>query len=351
MIYNFETLFIRFIVSSHTGRHKQLNGRRLRKSVIAKYRDTLHSIVQFKSELNIDLHICDLKKAGKNLLKSEIKRWDRISAKYAKFLFQRGCFDNYVSSHFKIIKVFFRYLTVEKLIDCTVIINCFKSVKEQIPIIVLEQKHIAFLTGNEKFAATLNARFIATKDIFVVGCFVGLRFGDLMNLRPNNIECSSGGNYLRVTSGKTNTETILKLPDYVITIFNKYKKTGKLLPQISNSQLNKNIKLLCEAAGWTSVIGKSRNQEGIPHTVLKNGKPYRFCDLITTHTMRRTAITNLLLLGVPELMVRQISGHAPGSKAFYRYVSFAQQYLNSAIDLVHERMNALIDAEKSQSKL
>ena len=172
MIYNFETLFIRFIVSSHTGRHKQLNGRRLRKSVIAKYRDTLHSIVQFESELNIDLHICDLKKAGKNLLKSEIKRWDRISAKYAKFLFQRGCFDNYVSSHFKIIKVFFRYLTVEKLIDCTVIINCFKSVKEQIPIIVLEQKHIAFLTGNEKFAATLNARFIATKDIFVVGCFV-----------------------------------------------------------------------------------------------------------------------------------------------------------------------------------
>ena len=84
-LYNFETLFIRFIVSSHTGRHKQLNGRRLRKSVIAKYRDTLHSIVQFESELNIDLHICDLKKAGKNLLKSEIKRWDRISANERHF--------------------------------------------------------------------------------------------------------------------------------------------------------------------------------------------------------------------------------------------------------------------------
>ena len=36
--------------------------------------------------------------------------------------------------------------------------------------------------------------------------------------------------------------------------------------------------------------------------------------------MRRTAITTLLLIGVDEISVRRISGHAPGSKEFYKYV-------------------------------
>jgi hypothetical protein len=64
--------------------------------------------------------------------------------------------------------------------------------------------------------------------------------------------------------------------------------------------------------------------------------------------MRRTAITNLLVLGMPELIVRQISGHAPGSKAFYLYVSFAQRYIDDAIDKVNLAMNALINEEKSK---
>ena len=42
--------------------------------------------------------------------------------------------------------------------------------------------------------------------------------------------------------------------------------------------------------------------------------------------MRRTAITTMLSLGVTEQVVRKISGHAPGSKEFYRYVIWAQTY-------------------------
>lgn len=35
--------------------------------------------------------------------------------------------------------------------------------------------------------------------------------------------------------------------------------------------------------------------------------------------MRRSAITVMLGLGVPEQVVRKISGHAPGSKEFFKY--------------------------------
>jgi integrase len=46
----------------------------------------------------------------------------------------------------------------------------------------------------------------------------------------------------------------------------------------------------------------------------------RFCDLMSSHMMRRTAITTMLILGMPEHMVRNVSGHTDNSGSFYRYV-------------------------------
>jgi hypothetical protein len=40
----------------------------------------------------------------------------------------------------------------------------------------------------------------------------------------------------------------------------------------------------------------------------------------------------MLSLGMPEQVVRKISGHAPGSKEFYRYVSWAQSYQDMETD-------------------
>ena len=54
--------------------------------------------------------------------------------------------------------------------------------------------------------------------------------------------------------------------------------------------------------------------------------------------MRRTAITTLLMLGVPENLVRRVSGHAPGSKEFYKYVSIAQEYLNEEVKNAYKKL-------------
>jgi hypothetical protein len=48
-----------------------------------------------------------------------------------------------------------------------------------------------------------------------------------------------------------------------------------------------------------------------------------------SHIMRRTAITTMLMLGMPEYLVRKISGHSANSKAFYRYVNFGQSYIEA----------------------
>ena len=57
--------------------------------------------------------------------------------------------------------------------------------------------------------------------------------------------------------------------------------------------------------------------------------------------MRRTAITTLLNLGMPEHMVRKISGHAPGSKEFFKYVQYSQNFMDSEIDSVHLKLTEI----------
>ena len=105
---------------------------------------------------------------------------------------------------------------------------------------------------------------------------------------------------------------------------------------------------MVELAGFIQPIGKRRDKLGMHTEVLKpdglkkNG--YRFCDLITTHTMRRTAITTMLCLGMPEMAVRKISGHSPMSKEFFRYVSLAQTYLdNETLKMFEKLKGSIID--------
>lgn len=108
--------------------------------------------------------------------------------------------------------------------------------------------------------------------------------------------------------------------------------------------LNKKFKELAKLAGWTHQVVKIRMRRGKPIELFKDPIKrihFRFCDLITTHTMRRTAITTLLSLRMDEPSVRKISGHAPGSSEFYRYVQYHQQNLDEKTDLVFEKLQNL----------
>jgi len=54
--------------------------------------------------------------------------------------------------------------------------------------------------------------------------------------------------------------------------------------------------------------------------------------------MGRTAITTMVSLGMPENLVRKISGHSPNSREFYRYVSYAQGYMDKEMDKVYQKL-------------
>jgi integrase len=205
--------------------------------------------------------------------------------------------------------------------------------KEDVPVLTLLPEELNFLIYDQAFAETLTHKLKEAKNIFVFGCTVALRFSDLMRLNKSNLRTVNNDWYLVVRSKKTSTDTQIRLPDYAIEVLKSFKLKGnRLLPKYYLSTLNDHIKMLCEKAGFIQPVSKSRSVRGKLIEIKnyndngKTEKQYRFCDLVSSHTMRRTAITTMLCLGMPEQVVRKISGHSPMSKEFFRYISLAQSY-------------------------
>ena len=48
------------------------------------------------------------------------------------------------------------------------------------------------------------------------------------------------------------------------------------------------------------------------------------CDLVTTHTARRSAATNMYKAGIPSLSIMFITGHKT-EKAFLKYIKISQE--------------------------
>lgn len=336
--YNFLQLFNQFISESKSGKRLKKDGTKIRIGTIDFYIIVGKELERFSINNDFQLRIRSLYKLGSRELKSERIYWKRFYKEYSDYLYSIGCYDNYTGAHFKVLRTFFNYLKQEKSIFMGDIHKSFYVQTESISINVLNQEQLQFLIEDTEFENQLPLYLKRTKDIFVFGCIVGLRYSDLMTLTNRNLKKTKDAVYLCVRSIKTETDTGIKLVPHALTILNKYNGFKTLLPQLSKNRLNLNIKELCERAGWTHQVGKIRKRRGVSKKINLNGRSYRFCDLVTTHTMRRTAITTLLCCGMPETLVRKISGHSANSKEFYRYVNYSQQFIDNEIDRVYARL-------------
>ena len=332
--YNLLILFDRFIADSKTGRRLKKDGTRIHETTIEHYISVRNNLLRFSKEKNFELSLTPYQLNDPVETKSFSQYWKLFYEYFSGYLYMKDCFDNYVGTQFRVIRTFFNYIKNEKGVATGDVQKLFYFRSEEIAIVVLSLEQLKFLISDKDFETTLPEYLQRTKDVFVFGCTVGLRFGDLMKLRKRNLERIGNDIYLSVRSDKTSTHTRVKLPQYAVDILYKYRHLKTLLPVLSNNRLNITIKQLCEKAGWTYEVGKCRERRGIEKQIIKNNKPQRFCDLITTHSMRRTAITTLINMGMPEIMVRKISGHAAMSKDFYRYVNYAQNLIDKETDRI-----------------
>lgn len=352
-MYNLLELFDKFIKDSSTGKRLQKNGKKLRSGSVENYIYLRKLLNDFSVAKNFQMHIRTVTKLTKREFSAEKKYWKVFYKRFTDYMYNDlGHFDNYVGNNMKMLRVFFNYLNDEMGLNTGAFHKNFYVRKEEIQIIALLPEQLNYLIYNKDLENKLDPSLQRTRDIFVFGCTVALRVSDLLNLKTTNLEVINGEYYLKVLSKKTQTFTRIKLPSYAVAILDKYKKKGKtLLPAITNGRLNLNIKKLMEKVNWTEPCVKVRERRGLQVPVYKNSRSrqhYRFCDMITSHSMRRTAITTMLSLGLPEHIVREISGHAPNSKEFFRYVKLSQSYKDRETEKIFEKLQEkrFIIAEK-----
>lgn len=336
-------LFNKFIKATQQGRRRQADGKRITKGTIENYIYLQQHLELFISTSGSEWYIMNLNKAGKRSILAEHKRWQKFHQKFTDYLYRQNLYDNYVGMLCKLLRTFFNYLQNELHIVTGGVQRLFTVPKEEAPIVVLTPEQLQSLIHiNDKSLKDKSMEMV--KDIFVFGCTVALRVSDLLRLQKIHLEYRSEDHvYLVIQSKKTATYTRVKLPAYAITIIEKYKnnKRKTIFPSISNACLNEKIKQLFAYLGYVQPFYKTRMRRGEPVQQFKDAThktAFRFCDMITSHTMRRTAITTMLCLGMPEYAVRLISGHAPNSKEFFRYVALSQQFMDNATEQVFGKL-------------
>jgi site-specific recombinase XerD len=131
------------------------------------------------------------------------------------------------------------------------------------------------------------------RDRFIVSYYLLLRYGDSVNISRGNIVAHDGRTYYRNVAEKTAHESFVPVSPAALAILEarEFDLSGG-----ANQDSNRKLKMIAALAGINTNM--ANGGDGItPKSAL-----------MTTHTARRSAATNLLLDGVPISEIMQLGG-------------------------------------------
>lgn len=181
----------------------------------------------------------------------------------------------------------------------------FKKLTEDSDNIYLTKEELNQLYQHDFSTKTYLER---VRDLFIIGCWTGLRFSDLKQLTPDRME----SDYIELYPFKSEKPVVIPVHYTVKEIVKKYN--GKLPDSISNQKFNDYLKEAAQAAKINSFFIKKVTVKGMRHD-----KKYLKHELISSHTARRSFCTNAYLDDIPTLSIMAISGHKT-EKAFLKYI-------------------------------
>jgi len=181
----------------------------------------------------------------------------------------------------------------------------FAAVNEESDAIYLNESELTTLYNLDLSETPWKDRL---RDLFLVGCWTGLRFGDYYQVTPENM----ANNKLTIRQGKTEGVVVIPLHPVVRAILEKYQY--KLPRVITNQKFNTALKEIAKQAKFNTEEHKSITRGGI-----KVSKKYKKWEMVSTHTARRSFATNLYKSGFPSISIMKITGHKTEA-AFLKYI-------------------------------
>ncbi len=187
----------------------------------------------------------------------------------------------------------------------------FKKLTEETDKIYLNREELEKIYRKD---LSKNKKLERVRDLFIIGCFTGLRFSDFSQLQPENI---IDQNKIKVRTQKTSENVVIPLHPYVSEILKKYN--GEIPKALSNQKMNEYLKDVAEKAEINEQVITTITKGG----VLVKTTTEKF-NLVSTHTARRSFASNLYLADVPAITIMKITGHKT-EKSFLRYIRISQE--------------------------
>lgn len=268
---------------------------------IKKYKSLRSHLLSFstKKKTVIDFHTIDLE----------------FYEKFVDFFLDQEKLNNTIGKYISTLKAFLNWAT-EKGYNKFLIFRKFKNVSEDIDIVYLEEKELNSVVDLD---LTNVPRLEKVRDLFCLSCFTGLRYSDVVKIKPDDIR----DDYLIVNTIKTKEVLRIPLVSKSKVIIQSYLNDEDFIKPISNQKMNQYLKEICKLAKIDTLITMTK-YSGNKRIEVSESK----YNLISTHTARRTFITLSLEKGMRPEVVMKITGHKD-YKTFNKYIKLVDKVIKN----------------------
>lgn len=235
---------------------------------------------------------------------------------FLEFCFQQNLSHNYIGNHIKHLKVVMEKAQEEGLHrNFDYRDKRFKILDEPSDAIYLSYDEIDRIKSLD---LSDKPKLDKTRDIFLVCFFTAARISDAQNIDEKSLYEENGQTYLEIIVKKSNYQSKVHVPakKELIQILNKY---GLKVPRYAEQKVNENLKELGKMAGLTETVKVTERRAG--QTIVKKLRKYQ---LITTHSARRSAATNMFKDGTPPSIIMKLTGHKT-EKSFLKYIKVTEK--------------------------
>jgi integrase len=210
-----------------------------------------------------------------------------------------------IKKRFDVLKNFFKWLSnrgINKYEEISNLLNKnnifdLKRITPDVKKYILSNEQIRQIAA---FPLKSNSPLEKVREMFIVNCYTGMRFSDLITLNRSHIRKTHSGRYFLVRKA-------IKTADKVYTVelssktFEIISKHGFEMNLMSNQKANYYLKELLK-------IIPGFEEESTQYFHQKN-TPYKIYELVSFHTARRSFITNLLNSGFSIVQVMKMTDH------------------------------------------
>ena len=230
---------------------------------------------------------------------------------FSNYLFGKGFGNNYVYKLTATLKTILKEADRRDVSpDLKIKDGWLVASREEPPAIYLTEDELTRLFNLDLSA---NIRLSRVRDLFLIGCYTGLRFSDFTELKPANFKKTADGKqFIEMTTQKTGKKVTIPAKSEVREILSRYD--NELPKAISNQKFNDYLKEIGRLAGLDEPTMMTRFRNG-----KRDDQTFPKYELISTHTARRSFATNAYKAGVPVKYIMTVTGHKT-EKEFYKYV-------------------------------